>query len=84
MAWGISVSLLGMDFLSVGQRAIGNGGAFISDAAVAGDGSASNADRRIWNFYDTAGGWWHGDTSETGGSYAFAGMVHIKWGGIQK
>ena len=44
------------DFLSAGQCGVGNGGAFVSDAAVAGDRSTSNADRRICDFYDTAGG----------------------------
>ena len=53
---GISASLFGMDFLSAGQRDVGNGGAFVSDAAVAGDRSTSNANRRICDFYDTAGG----------------------------
>ena len=53
---GISASLFGMDFLSAGQCGVGNGGAFVSDAAVAGDRSTSNADRRICDFYDTAGG----------------------------
>ena len=43
---GISASLFGMDFLSAGQCGVGNGGAFVSDAAVAGDRSTSNADRR--------------------------------------
>ena len=33
---GISASLFGMDFLSAGQCGVGNGGAFVSDAAVAG------------------------------------------------
>ena len=51
---GISASLFGMDFLSAGQCGVGNGGAFVSDAAVAGDRSTSNADRRICDFYDTA------------------------------
>ena len=54
---GISASLFGMDFLSAGQCGVGNGGTFVSDAAVAGDRSTSNADRRICDFYDTAGGW---------------------------
>ena len=84
VVWGISASLCGMDFLSAWQCAIGNGGAFISDTAVAGNGSTSNADRRICDFYDTAGGWWHGGTSGTGGSNALAGTVHIKRGEIQK
>lgn len=44
---GISASLFGMDFLSAGQCGVGSGGAFVSDAAVAGDRSTSNADRRF-------------------------------------
>ena len=75
---GISASLFGMDFLSAEQCAIGDGGAFVSDATVAGDGSTSNADRRIYDFYGTAGGRRRGCTSGTGGSNASAGMVHIK------
>ncbi len=55
MVCGISASLFGMDFLSAGQCAIGNGGAFVPYAAVAGNGSTSNADRWICDFYDTAG-----------------------------
>ena len=53
---GISASLFCMDFLSAGQCAIGNGDAFVPDAAITGDGSTSNADRWICDFYDTAGG----------------------------
>ena len=53
---GISASLFGMDFLSAGQCDIGNGDSFVPHAAVAGDGSTSNADRWIRDFYDTAGG----------------------------
>ena len=75
---GVFVSLFGMDFLSVGQCAIGDGGAFVPDAAVAGDGSTSNAGRWICDFYDTTGGRRRGGTSGTGGSNASAGMVHIK------
>ena len=75
---GIPASLFGMDFLSAGQCAIGDGGAFIPPAAVAGDGSTSNAGRWIRDFYDTAGGRWRGSTSGTGGSNASAGMVHIR------
>ena len=44
MVCGISASLFGMVFLSAGQCAIGNGDAFVPDAAITGDGSASNAD----------------------------------------
>ena len=75
---GISASLFGMDFLSAGQCAIGNGDSFVPHASVARNGSTSNADRRICDFYDTAGGRWRGSTSGTGGSNASAGMVHIK------
>ena len=52
----ISASLFCMVFLSAGQCAIGDGDAFVPPAAVAGDGSTSNADRWIRDFYDTAGG----------------------------
>ena len=75
---GISASLFCMDFLSAGQCAIGDGGAFVPPVAVAGDGSASNAGRCIRDFYDTTGGRRRGGTSGTGGSNASAGMVHIK------
>ena len=75
---GISASLFGMDFLSAGQCAIGDGGAFVPPAAVAGDGSTSNADRWICDFYDTTGGRQRSSASGTGGSNASAGMVHIK------
>ena len=78
---GISASLFGKGFLSAGKCAIGNGGAFVLDAAVAGDGSTSNANRWICDFYDTAGGRRRSDTSGNGGSNASAGVVHIKWGG---
>lgn len=43
-----------------------------------GDGSTSNADRWIRDFYDTAGGRQRDRASGTGGSNASAGMVHIK------
>ena len=75
---GISASLFCMVFLSAGQCAISNGGVFVSDAAVAGDGSTSNAGRWICDFYDTAGGLRRGGTSGTGGSNASAGVVHIR------
>ena len=75
---GISASLFGMDFLSAGQCATGNGGPFVLDAAVARGGSTSNADRWIRDFYDTAGGRQRDRASGTGGSNASAGMVHIK------
>lgn len=78
MVCGISASLFGMVFLSAGQCAIGNGDAFVPDAAITGDGSTSNADRRIRDFYDTAGGRQRDRASGTGGSNASAGMVHIK------
>lgn len=83
MVCGISAALFGMGFLSAGQCAISNGGASAFDAAVAGDGSTSNADWRICDFYDTAGGRRRGRAFGTGGSNASAGMVHIKWGGVQ-
>ena len=75
---GIPASLFGMDFLSAGQCAIGNGGPFVLDTAVTRGGSTSNADRWICDFYGPAGGWQHGDSSGTGGSNASADMVHIK------
>lgn len=75
---GIPASLFGMDFLSAGQCAIGNGDSFVPHASVARNGSTSNADRRICDFYDTAGGRRCGSTSGTGGSNASAGMVHIR------
>lgn len=65
-------------FLSAGQCAIGNGDAFVPDAAITGDGSTSNADWWIRDFYDTAGGRQRDRASGTGGSNASAGMVHIK------
>ena len=78
MVCGISASLFGMVFLSAGQCAIGNGDAFVPDAAITGDGSTSNADWWIRDFYDTAGGRQRDRASGTGGSNASAGMVHIK------
>ena len=81
---GILASLFDMGFLSAGQCAIGNGSAFVPDAAVAGNGSTSNAGRWICVFYDTADGRRRGSTSGTGGSNASASMVHINWGEIQK
>ena len=78
MVCGISASLFGMVFLSAGQCAIGNGDAFVPDAAITGDGSTSNADRWIRDFYDTAGGRQRDRASGTGGSNASAGVVHIK------
>lgn len=74
----ISASLFCMVFLSAGQCTIGNGDSFVPHAAVARDGSTSNADRWICDFYDTAGGRQRGSTSGTGGSNASAGMVHIR------
>lgn len=74
----ISASLFCMAFLSAGQCAIGDGGAFVPPAAVAGDGSISNANRWIRDFYDTACGRQRSCTSGTGGSNASAGVVHIK------
>lgn len=78
MVCGISASLFGMVFLSAGQCAIGNGDAFVPDAAITGDGSTSNADWWIRDFYDTAVGRQRDRASGTGGSNASAGMVHIK------
>ena len=75
---GISASLFCMDFLSAGQCVISNGGAFVPPAAVAVGGSISNADRWICDFYGSAGGWQHGDSSGIGGSNASAGVVHIR------
>lgn len=75
---GISASLFGMDFLSAGQCATGNGGPFVLNAAVARGGSASNADRWICDFYDTTGGRQRSSASGTGGSNASAGVVHIR------
>ena len=75
---GISASLFCMVFLSARQCVISNGGAFVPSAAVAGDGSTSNADRWICDFYGPAGGWQHGDSSGIGGSNASAGVVHIR------
>lgn len=69
-----------MDILSAGQCAVRNGSAFIPDEAVAGDGSTSNADRRICDFYDSAGGWQRGCVFGTGGSNDSASMVHIRRG----
>ena len=42
------------------------------------NGSTSNADWWIRDFYDTAGGRQRDRASGTGGSNASAGMVHIK------
>ena len=42
------------------------------------EGSTSNADWWIRDFYDTAGGRQRDRASGTGGSNASAGMVHIK------
>ena len=53
---GIFASLFCVVFLSAGQCAIGNGDPFVPHASVARNGSTSNADRRICDFYDTAGG----------------------------
>ena len=64
-----------MDILSAGQCAVRNGSAFIPDEAVAGDGSTSNADRRICDFYDSAGGWQRGCVFGTGGSNDSASKI---------
>lgn len=74
----VSVLLFSMDILSAGQCAVRNGSAFIPDEAVAGNGSTSNADRRICDFYDSAGGWQRGCVFGTGGSNDSASMVHIR------
>ena len=60
MVRDVPLLLFSMDILSAGQCAVRNGSAFIPDEAVAGDGSTSNADRRICDFYDSAGGWQRG------------------------
>lgn len=75
---GIFASLFCVVFLSAGQCAIGNGDSFVPHASVARNGSTSNADRWICDFYDTAGGRRRDSTSGTGGSNASAGMVHIR------
>ena len=78
MVCGISASLFGMVFLSAGQCAIGDGGAFVPPAAVAGDGSTSNAGRWIRDFYDTTGGWQGGGAYGTDGNSDSTSMVHIR------
>ena len=55
----VPLLLFSMDILSAGQCAVRNGSAFIPDEAVAGDGSTSNADRRICDFYDGKRIWLH-------------------------
>ena len=74
----VEESLFCVVFLSAGQCAIGNGDSFVPHASVARNGSTSNADRWICDFYDTAGGRRRGSTSGTGGSNASIGMVHIR------
>ena len=78
MVRDVPLLLFSMDILSAGQCAIGNGDSFVPHASVARNGSTSNADRWICDFYDTAGGRRRGSTSGTGGSNASAGMVHIR------
>ena len=78
MVCGISASLFGMDFLSAGQCTIGNGDSFVPHAAVARDGSTSNADRRICAIYDSAGGWQGGGAYGTDGNSDSTSMVHIR------
>ena len=78
MVRDVPLLLFSMDILSAGQCAVRNGSAFIPDEAVAGDGSTSNADRRICDFYDSAGGWQRGCVFGTGGSNDSASMVHIR------
>ena len=80
MVRDVPLLLFSMDILSAGQCAVRNGSAFIPDEAVAGDGSTSNADRRICDFYDSAGGWQRGCVFGTGGSNDSASMVHIRKG----
>ena len=78
MVRDVPLLLFSMGILSAGQCAVRNGSAFIPDEAVAGDGSTSNADRRICDFYDSAGGWQRGCVFGTGGSNDSASMVHIR------
>lgn len=78
MVRDVPLLLFSMDILSAGQCAVRNGSASIPDEAVAGDGSTSNADRRICDFYDSAGGWQRGCVFGTGGSNDSASMVHIR------
>ena len=80
MVRDVPLLLFSMGILSAGQCAVRNGSAFIPDEAVAGDGSTSNADRRICDFYDSAGGWQRGCVFGTGGSNDSASMVHIRRG----
>ena len=65
-------------FYLLGSVLLANGDSFVPHASVARNGSTSNADRWICDFYDTAGGRRRGSTSGTGGSNASAGMVHIR------
>ena len=76
---GIFASLFCVVFLSAGQCAIGNGDSFVPHASVARNGSTSNADRWICDFYDTAGGRRRDSTSGTGGSNASAGIHDYSW-----
>ena len=78
MVRDVPLLLFSMDILSAGQCAIGNGDSLVPHAAVAGDGSTSNADRWICDFYDSAGGWQRGCVFGTGGSNDSASMVHIR------
>ena len=78
MVRDVPLLLFSMDSLSAGQCATGNGDPFVLDAAVARGGSTSNADRRICDFYDSAGGWQRGCVFGTGGSNDSASMVHIR------
>lgn len=80
MVCGISASLFGMVFLSAGQCAIGNGDAFVPDAAIKGDGSTSNADWWIRDFYDSTGGRQCGSVFGTGSSNDSTSVVHIRRG----
>ncbi|MFR6373487.1 MAG: hypothetical protein ACLUOB_06550 [Subdoligranulum sp.] len=80
MVRDVPSSLFSMDILSAGQCAVGNSSAFVPDETIAGDGSTSNADRWICDFYDSAGGRQCGGIFGTGGSNNSASMVHIRRG----
>ena len=80
MVRDVPLLLFSMDILSAGQCAVRNGSAFIPDEAVAGDGSTSNADWWICDFYYSVGGRQCGGIFGTGGSNNSASMVHIRRG----
>ena len=54
--------------------------AFVPDETVAGDGSTSNADRWICDFYDSTGDRQCGSIFGTGSSNDSTSMVHIRRG----